>query len=153
MNAKFKNAKEYWNMLKELSHVKPANILLSSFEQYFKAVNNPTDPFYVPDEDVVNFNEQYAKNEFDIIFDELNLDFTQDEVLNAIKQLKLNKSGGPDYLINEFIIYGSTYSQTRYAISLIKFLKLDASQMSGQKGTLFHCIKKAVSMMLEIIGA
>ena len=104
--AKFKNAKEYWNMLKELSHVKPANIPLSSFEQYFKAVNNPTDPFYIPDEDVLYFNEQYAKNEFDIIFDELNLDFTQEEVLNAIKQLKLNKSGGPDYLINEFLIYG-----------------------------------------------
>ena len=104
--AKFKNAKEYWNMLKELSHVKPANIPLSSFELYFKAVNNPTDPFYIPDEDVLYFNEQYAKNEFDIIFEELNLDFTQEEVLNAIKQLKLNKSGGPDYLINEFIIYG-----------------------------------------------
>ena len=87
-------------MLKELSHVKPANIPLSSFEQYFKAVNNPTDPFYIPDEDVLYFNEQYAKNEFDIIFDELNLDFTQEEVLNAIKQLKLNKSGGPDCLIN-----------------------------------------------------
>ena len=31
VDAKFKNAKEYWNMLKELSHIKPANIPLSSF--------------------------------------------------------------------------------------------------------------------------
>ena len=35
VSAKTKNAKLYWNMLKELSHVKPANISLSSFEEYF----------------------------------------------------------------------------------------------------------------------
>ena len=45
VNAKNKNAKLYWNMLKELSHVKPADIPLSSFEEYFKSVNNPLDPF------------------------------------------------------------------------------------------------------------
>ena len=106
VDAKFKNAKEYWNMLKELSYIKPANIPLSSFEQYFKAVNNPLNPFFTPDEDVVHFNEQYVNNEFDIIFDELNLDFTHEDVLNAIKQLKLNKSGGPDKLINEVLING-----------------------------------------------
>ena len=104
--AKYTNAKLYWNMLKELSNVKPANIPLSSFEQYFKSVNNPDDPFYTPDEDILHFNERYAENEFNIMFAELNLDFTQEEVLNAIKQLKLNKSGGPDMLINEFLIYG-----------------------------------------------
>ena len=57
ISAKFKNVKEYWNMLKELNHVKPANIPLSSFEQNLKAVNNPTDPFYIQDEDVLYFNE------------------------------------------------------------------------------------------------
>ena len=36
----------------------------------------------------------------------MNLDFTHEDVLNAIKQLKLNKSGGPDKLINEFLING-----------------------------------------------
>ena len=104
--AKYTNAKLYWNMLKGLSNVKPANIPLSSFEQYFKSVNNPDDPFYTADEDILHFNERYAENEFNIMFAELNLDFTQEEVLNAIKQLKLNKSGGPDMLINEFLIYG-----------------------------------------------
>ena len=48
---------------------------------------------------------------------------------------------------------GSTYLQIPYASSLIKFLKRDASQMSGQKGLLFRCIKRVVSLMLEIIGA
>lgn len=52
VNAKNKNAKLYWNMLKELSYVKPTDIPLSSFEDYFKSVNNPTYPFYAPDEDI-----------------------------------------------------------------------------------------------------
>ena len=105
-NARNKNAKLYWNMLKELSHVKPADIPLSSFEAYFKSVNNPLDPFFTPDEDVVHFNERYVNDEFCIMFDELNVNFSHDEVLKSIKQLKTNKSGGPDGLINEFFIHG-----------------------------------------------
>ena len=106
VNAKNKNAKLYWNMLKELSHVKPADIPLSSFEEYFKSVNNPLDPFFTPDEDVIHFNERYVNNEFCIMFDELNENFSQEEILKSIKQLKTNKSGGPDKLINEFFIHG-----------------------------------------------
>ena len=104
--SKNKNAKQYWNMLKQLAHVKPANIPLSSFEDYFNAVNNPNDPFFTPDEDVIYFNERYVQTEFSIMFDELNLNFSHDEVLRSIKQLKTNKSGGPDNLINEFFIHG-----------------------------------------------
>ena len=102
VNSKNKNAKQYWNMLKELAHVKHANIALSPFEVYFKAVNNPADPFYTPDEDVLFFNERYVNNEFSIMFEELNVNFLQNEILQSIKQAKTNKSGGPDLLINEF---------------------------------------------------
>ena len=63
-----KNAKLYWNILKSSAVIKPGNIPLSSFEQYFKAVNNPDDHFYTPDEDVLFFNERYENNEFTIIF-------------------------------------------------------------------------------------
>ena len=105
-NARFKNAKLYWNLLKESAGVKPANIPLSVFEHYFKAINNPEDPFYAPDEDILFFNERYENNEFEIIFEELNISFTQDEILKAIGQLKTNKSSGPDMLINEFFMYG-----------------------------------------------
>ena len=104
--SKNKNAEQYWNMLKELAHVKPTNIPLSSFEEYFKAVNNPADIFYTPDEDVLFFNERYVNDEFSIMFDELNIDFSQTEILQSIKQLKTNKSGGPDMLLNEFFIHG-----------------------------------------------
>ena len=60
VKAKNKNAKQYWNMLKELAYVKPANIALSVSEKYFRAVNNPSDPFYTPDEDILYFNERYV---------------------------------------------------------------------------------------------
>ena len=68
-------------MLKELAHVKPANMALSSFEEYFKAVNNPDDRFYTPDEDVRCVNKRYVNNEFTIMFKELNLNFSQNEIL------------------------------------------------------------------------
>ena len=106
VNAKNKNAKLYWNMLKKLSHVKPANIPLSTFEEYFKSVNDPSDPFYTPDDDVIHFNERYVNEEFHIMFDELNVAISEEELLKSIKQLKTNKSSGPDRLINEFFIHG-----------------------------------------------
>ena len=105
INAKHKNDKLYWNMLKEAANVKPANIQLSSFEEYFKAVNNPSDPYYAPDEDVIFFNERYVNDEFCIMFEELNSNFSHVDVLKAIKQLKTNKSGGPDKLIDEMFIH------------------------------------------------
>ena len=40
--------------------MRPANVALSSFEEYFKAVNNLEDPFFSPDEDILYFNERYA---------------------------------------------------------------------------------------------
>ena len=52
------------------------------------------------------FYERYVNDEFSIMFEELNLNFSQNEILQSIKQLKTNKSGGPDELINEFFIHG-----------------------------------------------
>ena len=105
-DARFKNAKIYWNMLKQSAHVKQTNLNLNEFEQYFKCVNNPEDPFFTPDEDILYFVERYEKNEFDIMFAELNLPFEQCEIIKAIKQLNTNKSAGPDMLLNEFFIHG-----------------------------------------------
>lgn len=41
-----------------------------------------------------------------IMFNGLNLNFSHDEIIKAIRQLKSNKSWGPDRLINEFFIHG-----------------------------------------------
>ena len=106
VNVKRKNAREYWNMLKESAGVKSAKIPLSTFEKYFKAINNPTDHFFSPDEDVLHFIERYERDEFTIMFDELNIDISIEEIDKAIKQLKNNKSAGPDLILNEFLTNG-----------------------------------------------
>ena len=43
-DAKFKNAKLYWNLLKESAGIKPTNIPMTTF----KAIRNPLDPYYFP---------------------------------------------------------------------------------------------------------
>jgi exonuclease III len=104
--AKFNNAKLYWNMLKGTAGVKQSNVQLDTFAQYFKSVNNPDDPFYTPDEDVIYFIERYEREEFNVLFDELNVQISDLEITKAIKQLKSGKSGGPDAFLNEFFIHG-----------------------------------------------
>ena len=64
---------------------------ISSFEQYFRYTNNPLDPLYSADADIIHFNERYANEEFNIMFEESNINFSHEEILNSIKQLKLNK--------------------------------------------------------------
>ena len=40
------------------------------------------------------------------MFDELNVVFTEHEIIKSIKQLKTNRSAGPDLMLNEFFING-----------------------------------------------
>ena len=47
INAKLKNAKEYWRLLKEsVSQPKPKSLSAKDFDLYYKSVNNPEDPFF-----------------------------------------------------------------------------------------------------------
>ena len=105
MNARYKNAKLFWNFFKDAAGIKSSNIQLSTFEHYFKAVNNPSDPFYRPDEDIIYFNERYENDEFGIMFDELNSNFSREEISKAILQLKNGKSAGSDKVINELFFF------------------------------------------------
>ena len=68
-------------------------------------MNNPADQFYIPGEDVLYFNERYEKNEFSIMFEELNTPFTHQEITKAIRQLRTNRSAGPDKLLNDFFFF------------------------------------------------
>ena len=45
-------------------------------------------------------------NIYTVLFEELNLPLSKEDILNAIKQLKTNRSGGPDRILNEFFIHG-----------------------------------------------
>ena len=80
------------------------DIKSDTFRQYFESVNNPSDPFFTPDEDVLHFIHRYEQNEFSVMFDELNLPIDDDSLLTDIIDLKTYKSGGPDMYINEFFI-------------------------------------------------
>ncbi len=55
-----------------------------------------------PDEDILFFEDRYLNGELNIMFDELNVPFSDQEVMNACKQIHNGKSSGPDYLLNEF---------------------------------------------------
>ena len=105
---RYQNAKIYWKLLRESTHVKSPDIPLSSFEQYFKAVNNPNDHFFNPDEDIIYFNERFVNNEFQCMFNELDCVITEREISRAIIDLKPGKSAGPDNFLNEYFKHGKT---------------------------------------------
>ena len=105
--AQFQNAKEYWKMLKNLNESHSEKALSADiFADYFKAINDPNDTFFQPDEDAILFNKRYVKGEFQVMFHELNIMLSEQEIRVAINQLKLGKSCGPDNVINELFRYG-----------------------------------------------
>ena len=63
--------------------------------------------FYQIDEDILFYNEQYVRGEFQIMFDELNREISKTELTSAIKQLRNGASAGPDLLLNEFFKNGT----------------------------------------------
>jgi len=54
--------------------------------------------FFIADEDVIHFVERIERNEFDVIFDEVNVPISNECILKAIKELNTGKSAGPDKL-------------------------------------------------------
>ena len=142
INAKYKNARLYWNLLKESAGEKTPSVPLSSFEQNFRAVNNPADHFYTPDEDVLYFNERYERNEFSIMFEELNVPFTYEEISTACWQLRTNKSAGPDKLINEFFIYGKDILSTTLLILFNKLFGMGYFPKEWSEGSIIPLHKK-----------
>ena len=142
VNAKFKNAKLYWNMLKEASGMKKGNIAMSTLEQFNKAANNPADQFYTPDEDIMYFNERYENDEFDIMFNEMNLNFLQEEILETIMQIKTNKSAGPDKLINELFIHGREYLLSTLHTPFNKRFELDYFPETWSEGFIIPLHKR-----------
>ena len=107
LQQKHKDAKQYWKLLKESQGItSPKSLTSKHFLEYFKLVNNPNDHFYQADEDILEFNERVLSNENETMFDELDQSITDAEIRRGIKELKTGKSGGPDKIINEFLIHG-----------------------------------------------
>ncbi|MCG7877024.1 MAG: reverse transcriptase family protein, partial [Candidatus Thiodiazotropha endolucinida] len=106
--SKNKNVKEYWKLLKQAANIRSVNpIGADKFSEYFQAINDPNDRFYQADEDILYFNERYVKGELQVMFDELNVPISIEEIKSSIKQLKNGASAGPDLLLNEFLKNGS----------------------------------------------
>ena len=109
VDSKYRNAKEYWKLLKEAANINTGmtkSISAHRFAGYFKVINNPDDAFFQPDEEVIYFQERFLDSEIQVMFSELDVEITREEILKSIKQLKNGKSGGPDQLLNEFFIHG-----------------------------------------------
>ena len=52
------------------------------------------------------FDNNFDRRELLVMFEELESPITENEVVKSVKQLKFNKSPGPDLLINELFIHG-----------------------------------------------
>ncbi|XP_053395382.1 uncharacterized protein LOC123523921 isoform X1 [Mercenaria mercenaria] len=105
-SAKLSNAKQYWNLLKGSVVKSKTSLTTKDFLEYFKSINDPDSVFFQPDEDVIYFSDRYLNGESEVMFNELNIPFSQTEIIKACKNLNTGKSGGPDYFLNEFFKYG-----------------------------------------------
>ena len=58
----------------------------TKFAGYCEAINDPNTPFFQPDEDILYYNDCYVKDKMKIIFNELNVELSMEEITKAIKQ-------------------------------------------------------------------
>ena len=113
IQSRFKDAKEYWRLLKQSQIGRSSNSLSADlFAEYFRAINNPDNQFYQADEDVIEFNRRFLNTETQVMFAELDVEISIQEIDNAIRELNLGRSSGPDKLLNEFIIHGRNVLST-----------------------------------------
>ena len=64
------------------------NLSSQHFADYFKAINNPDSRFFQPDDDILYFNQRYLNGELGVMFEELNVQITMQEIRKAVKLLK-----------------------------------------------------------------
>ena len=93
-NLKSSKPKEYWNLLNPKIRKQTNDIGLKPLYDHFKKINDVINP------NNVDFDSNNISVEGD---EELNKDFTYDEIIKLINKLKNNKFSGIDNIINEFI--------------------------------------------------
>ena len=107
--SKCKNVKQYWKLLKQSANLnKKCSIDAKRFSEYFQAISDPNDRFYQADEDILYFNERYMQGELQVMFEELNLLISVEEIMKGVGQLRNGASAGPDLFLNEFLKNGTT---------------------------------------------
>ena len=97
ITSKSKNVKEYWKLLKQAAYItNKCSIDAKRFAEYFQSVSASDDRFYQPDEDIIYFNERYVQGEFQVMFEQLNLPISYEEIKRGVGQLRNGASAGPD---------------------------------------------------------
>lgn len=81
------------------------------------------------------------------MFDELNVCISQNELLQAIKQLKANKSGGPDMYINELFIHGKNVLMPHLLLPFNKIFDKGYFPESWSDGFIIPLHKRVLLMM------
>ena len=84
-------------------------------------LSDPGDEFFTPDDDITNELTELLADDLECAFQELNSNFSEKEIKDAILALKSGKSGGEDLLLNEFFIHGRE-SLIPYLHRLFNFL-------------------------------
>ena len=97
---RYKNAKQYWKLLKKANNVSQCNISLSKFTCYFKAVYHSENHLYESDDD--DYKCMFM-NEIQVMFNKLDMPVIKEEIVYAIDQHTSGKSAGPDKILNELL--------------------------------------------------
>ena len=97
-NLKSNNSKEYWNLINRSSQSKKImlDLSLEVFSDHFKKLSTV-------DKEDENEKDKLTEVDKDSIDQELNVDFTLEEIQKLIKQLRNNKACGIDQIRNEFL--------------------------------------------------
>ena len=59
---------------------KEPGVSANNFYDYFKAINNPNDRLFQPDDDIIYFTERIVKDEFQVMFQELDIEISMGEI-------------------------------------------------------------------------
>ena len=76
------------------------------FYNHFLRINDPEVDFVSADPDITERVENIIIDDISIVFDELNVPISLNEVSESIKQLKDGKAGAEHLLVYEFFIHG-----------------------------------------------
>jgi len=162
-NLKSSDPKKYWSMIcdKGRNNQNAVNIHMDVLKNHFRDLSNK--------EDVVDGSESVEElNDTDN--EQLNVPFTKDEILDAIKKLKSNKASGMDLILNEFlnnsalimvdiwvllfnVVMESGMVPESWSIGIIKPLykgKGDKGNIDNYRGiTLLSCVGKLFTSCLN----
>ena len=61
------------------SQRKEFGLSANNLYDYFKAINNPNDRLFQPDDDIIYLNERIVKDEFQVMFHELDVEISMGE--------------------------------------------------------------------------